>query len=404
MKVIRPQVLPDSDEVRRRGQWLVRIDHPALVRVTRGGRFTAGALAGWGFVEMDLVKGEPPPIRPIVNALHLLEPVAEGLDLLHAGAWSDGVPLVHRDVKPGNLLVTDSGLVLVDPSTMRGLDTTDLTRVGTPAYLAPEVVTGRFGPLADVYSLAATAAAMLTGTRGAGLAEVIADPEGHGLPAGVVAGLRDAPERRPPTCGAVLTGEGRIPTGLLGDVAPLEWVPEDGPRQPRWPLLALGLIVGVPAVAWPVVGQAPAGQAPGTQLPAGLDGPFGVVVAVSVLAHLLVHVVTGRAELGLLAPPWAWGDLLAGLDDPDDRRGRWTADVIAGLLVLGVGAVVALVSQGAPPWLVPVVAGATVAGVAIARRAGAVSGRAGRAVVWVLGLPAWLLGALPRVLVSGGRR
>ena len=211
LKLVRPEVLPDPDEVRRRGAWLVRIEHPAMVRVSRGGRFTAGGMAGWGFVEMDLVEGPSlQSVSPVADALDRLAPIADALDMLHAGAWSDGVPLIHRDVKPGNLIAARAGLVLVDPSTMRGLDTRDLTRVGTPAYVAPEVHSGRFGPLADVYSLAATAAALMTGARGGALLPILRAPWEHDLPESVCLGLADHPADRPSTCADVVRGHDRV--------------------------------------------------------------------------------------------------------------------------------------------------------------------------------------------------
>ncbi len=387
LKLLRPEVLPAPDEVRRRGRWLVRIDHPALVAVDRGGRFTGGALAGWGFVEMALVHGETlQDVPPMPDALALLGPVAEGLDLLHAGAWSDGVPLVHRDVKPGNLVATAEGLVLVDPSTMRGLDTTDLTRVGTPAYLAPEVATGRFGPLADVYSLGATAAALLTGRRGRGLAEVVTHAEDFDLPPGVVAALDPDPVRRPATCAAVVA-EG-VPHARhehrSGPARP-------APDRPTWPLIALTVVLGAPAAVWGVMGG------PGAQ--AVLWAALAALAA-----HLAVHVVTGRAALALLAPPWAWADLLADLRDPEDRRARWAADVIAGLMVAGAGAAAWLVLGDGPRWgvlaLVPVV----VALAAAVRAVAPTRSRVAWALAWLLALPAKVLGGLPRVLVTGGRR
>lgn len=208
MKLVLPEVLPSPEEVRDRGRWLVRINHPAMVTVTRGGRFTGGDLKDWGFVEMELVKGTSmQQAPPDPKALDHLAGVGEALDLLHQGVWSDGVPLVHRDVKPGNLIATDRGLVLVDPSTLRGVDTRDLTRVGTPAYVAPEVATGVFGTNVDVYSFAATAAALLTGLRGGELRKLVDAPIGSGLPEGIVAGLHIDPRKRPETCAEVVSGK-----------------------------------------------------------------------------------------------------------------------------------------------------------------------------------------------------
>jgi eukaryotic-like serine/threonine-protein kinase len=78
--------------------------------------------------------------------------------------------IVHRDVKPGNLLLrADGTLALADFGIARGLDNTSLTRsgavIGTPLYLAPEQVTGRpASPRSDVYALGIVAYECLTGS------------------------------------------------------------------------------------------------------------------------------------------------------------------------------------------------------------------------------------------------
>ncbi len=93
-------------------------------------------------------------------AIDYLEQAAEALEHLH----THDVPVVHGDVKPANLILTSSGrTVLVD----FGLSSTpadDLRRAGTAGYMAPEVAAGgRPTAASDVYSLAATALALLTG-------------------------------------------------------------------------------------------------------------------------------------------------------------------------------------------------------------------------------------------------
>ncbi len=380
LKLVRPSMLPDADEVRRRGAWLVRIDHPHLVRVRRGGRITRAPLDGWGYVEMDLVEGESLASAPADPwALAELAPVAEALDLLHAGAWSDGVPLVHRDVKPANLIAAPHGLVLVDPSTLRGLDTTDLTRVGTPVYLAPEVTSGRFGPLADVYSLAATAAALLTGARGQELATIVADPWAHDLPDSVRDGLAPDPQWRPGTCAAVVEGRPVVRAAPIAvddgrDVAEL---PIDEGRRlgraGRWTWLLGACLLG-PAGAW-------AAAAPWRVT--------GIALAVAVALHLLASLVTGRAALGLVAPPAAWALLIGERVAAPRARRRWAAGTVLGTLLAGAAAAVLLRADPAgvlavlaASWLLVAVT------VAAAGRPGI-----GTGVLRTLLLPLWLPGA-----------
>jgi serine/threonine protein kinase len=96
-----------------------------------------------------------------------LVPVAAALDLLHSGAATGGQPVVHRDVKPANVLVRPEGdTVLVDLGSVRGLAGGHgrASLVGTAGYIAPEVLAdGRYGPAADRYSLGAVAYFLLTG-------------------------------------------------------------------------------------------------------------------------------------------------------------------------------------------------------------------------------------------------
>jgi hypothetical protein len=96
----------------------LRIPHGALERcdglIVRSGIVDGGPLAGWGFVEMDFVDGESLQRAPAdPGVVERLAGLAEALDLLHVGWWSEGVPLVHRDVKPANLMVDRRGIVRI---------------------------------------------------------------------------------------------------------------------------------------------------------------------------------------------------------------------------------------------------------------------------------------------------
>jgi eukaryotic-like serine/threonine-protein kinase len=335
LKLIRPDALVDPGEVERRGRWLLGIDHPALVTVHRCGVLRGGGLDGWGFVEMAFVDG------PDLDAtegdwsfLDRLGPLAEALDLLHAGHWSDGVPLVHRDVKPANLIETVGGtLVLVDHSTLRDVDDSTRTRIGTPLFAAPEVVTGRAGPLADVYSFAATAVALVTGARRGELGELLAVPDELDLPEGLRAALAPHPADRPVSCRAAIdpalplivgADVGWEPGREPGSSADLygsddDWLPAatevmlepwhdpgEGIRHERTPgallaawgwLLALGGLAAVPLLGAlaPLVGRE----------------RWTTLAAVG-LVHLVMVRLAGRSfTQGLLVPPVAWAFLLA---------------------------------------------------------------------------------------------
>ena len=75
---------------------------------------------------------------------------------------------MHRDLKPGNVMLVDGEPVVIDFGIAQAPDSTRLTMtgmfMGTPGYLAPEVIEGKpSGPAADVHSWAATMAYAATG-------------------------------------------------------------------------------------------------------------------------------------------------------------------------------------------------------------------------------------------------
>jgi eukaryotic-like serine/threonine-protein kinase len=144
---------------------LQRLEHPNLVSL--GELITAGRLS---FFTMELVAGVPflEYVRAggICDESRLracLAQLAPALAALHANS------IVHRDVKPSNVLVTDEGrVVLLDLGL--ALDTRTVTTsadadvVGTVAYMAPEQAqSGKVGPAADWYALGVVLYEALTG-------------------------------------------------------------------------------------------------------------------------------------------------------------------------------------------------------------------------------------------------
>src|ERR1700759_4805698 len=99
----------------------------------------------------------------VEEAVDILAQACRGLDYAHRNG------VVHRDVKPGNLLVSDSGVVkLADFGIARATDQSSITQVGsvlgTAAYLAPEQARGEeAGPRSDIYSLGVVAYQLLSG-------------------------------------------------------------------------------------------------------------------------------------------------------------------------------------------------------------------------------------------------
>jgi serine/threonine-protein kinase len=118
-------------------------------------------LAGGSLADRMNAQGAQPPGR----VLAWLRDAAEALDAAHERG------IVHRDVKPGNLLLDDEGSVRVADfgvASAAGLDsfTATGTVLGTAGYLAPEQARGeQTGPAADRYGLAVVAFELLTGVR-----------------------------------------------------------------------------------------------------------------------------------------------------------------------------------------------------------------------------------------------
>ncbi len=99
----------------------------------------------------------------VEQAVEIVSQACRGLDYAHRNG------VVHRDVKPGNLLVSDADVVkLADFGIARALDQSSITQVGsvlgTAAYLAPEQARGEeAGPRADLYSLGVVTYQLLSG-------------------------------------------------------------------------------------------------------------------------------------------------------------------------------------------------------------------------------------------------
>ncbi len=149
----------------REGRALARVRHPNIVHVYDAGE--AGALA---YLAMELVEGRPLDAilrergrLSLPEVLAITDQVAGALAAVHARQ------LVHRDVKPNNILIEHGTgrAVLLDLGVARDLASPAVTTtviVGTPTYMAPEQVTGGpVTPRTDVYQLGATVYALLTG-------------------------------------------------------------------------------------------------------------------------------------------------------------------------------------------------------------------------------------------------
>lgn len=176
---------PGFDRLRAEARVLARFSHPHVVTLHDAVRAGKGARAT-SWLVMEYVPGGSLDERPclgVQSAAHIGAQIADALVALHR----EGI--VHADIKPSNVVVAPDGTAkLADfgaAHRVGGKETiTPNSAVSyTPDYAAPEVVMGRPEPASDVFSLAATVHALVTGhppRPGATAAGAAADtPDGY---------------------------------------------------------------------------------------------------------------------------------------------------------------------------------------------------------------------------------
>ncbi|HEY8546778.1 MAG TPA: serine/threonine-protein kinase [Acidimicrobiales bacterium] len=165
VKVLRLDDDESQARFRHETEVLRRLDHPGVVRLR-----DAGHHEHCPYLVLDLVEG-PNLARVLAGGpLGLDRSLAVGERLAAALAHAHGLDVVHRDVKPSNVLFpadTPDRPRLADFGIAHLADATRLTAaggcVGTPAYIAPEQLEGATGPAADVWSLGLLVIECITG-------------------------------------------------------------------------------------------------------------------------------------------------------------------------------------------------------------------------------------------------
>jgi serine/threonine-protein kinase len=170
IKILLPALLEEpgfAERFRGEARTMATINHPGVVDV-----YDYGSENGTAFLVMEYVEGDA--LSRTLSRVGRLTPgrtmalIAQAADALHA-AHEKGI--VHRDVKPGNLLVRPNGtLVLTDFGIARSAMVGQLTAagsvLGTASYISPEQAAGATAtPLSDVYALGVVTYQCLAGQR-----------------------------------------------------------------------------------------------------------------------------------------------------------------------------------------------------------------------------------------------
>jgi serine/threonine protein kinase len=207
IKIPRPGTRTAQEQGERftsEAQRVAQLRHPGIVSVHDMGRDVEGC-----FIVSDLVNGTDlrrlllPGPMPLLAALRIAAEVAEALHHAHQQGF------IHRDVKPGNILVDRSGRAFVTDFgiavTAEEMQHREGSRCGTPAYMSPEQISPASSPLdhrTDVYSLGVVLYELLTGEHPAEVCAAAALREriGHGTPRPLRAIKPDVPREAERIC------------------------------------------------------------------------------------------------------------------------------------------------------------------------------------------------------------
>lgn len=153
----------DFGELLREPRLLASLNHPNIVAV-----LTAEKQDDVFFIVMEYVPGET--LETIIDregALDLTRALDYTCQICNAVDHAQKQGIIHRDLRPGNVLVTEQGLLKVaDFGTSRFLEIAahGTTVIGSPPYMAPEQFQGKAVFASDIYSLGVSMYQMLTGT------------------------------------------------------------------------------------------------------------------------------------------------------------------------------------------------------------------------------------------------
>jgi len=357
VKVLRPELSGDTEfrtRFSREVTALTRVQAVCTVRVIE-----ADTTSARPFLVTEYVEG--PSLSEYIASRGPMDPrmlyglatgLAEALTAIHAAG------IVHRDLKPSNVLLTAGGPKVIDFGIAQMREATAVTKagftVGSAGFMAPEQITGRAGPAADIFSWAVTIAYAASGQLpfGTGTPDVIlskilhATPDIAAVPADlrpqVTAALAKQPQARPtaPELLSQLTHTAAQPAARYDNptqtILAQTWRPSAPPRPipvvppqvpatpsqapvtpsqapvtpPQTPA-ASAQVPAPPPPAWATSPQVPDGRRSGSRRPALfaivlalaiLVGAGGAALAFALAGHHATNPGTGPSQSQTAAP------------------------------------------------------------------------------------------------------
>ncbi|MFC9255809.1 protein kinase domain-containing protein [Amycolatopsis thailandensis] len=332
VKILKAELSGDAEFLHRfrtEARMTASLNHPGIAAVHDYGETVADELS-IAYLVMELVEGDP--LAAIITregrlnaerTLDILEQAGNALQAAHETG------LVHRDVKPGNIMVTPAGQVkITDFGVAKAADAAPVTRsgmvMGTAHYIAPEQALGHNAePASDVYSLAVCGYECLTGHRPFLSENAVTVAMMH---------IRDLPPPLPPdvppgaraVIEATLIKDPRQRYNSGGEFAAAVAAVRAGLPLPT----PSGLVNVAYSAGQPVLPQ---------QVPPGPHSPPNPMVAIGPASHPAMHPVTGPPPMAVRRlpgrrPHWGWWVLLA--------------VILIAVLVAGAFLIVRLVGSG----------------------------------------------------------
>lgn len=151
----------DFDELLQEPRLLAALDHVNIVGIV-----TAERVEDVFFIVMEYVKGESlEQVLDREKSLDIPRALNYAVQILRGVEHAHGAQVLHRDLRPANVLISESGIAKVaDFGTSRFLERSHATTViGSPPYMAPEQFKGRAVLASDIYSVGVMLYQMLTG-------------------------------------------------------------------------------------------------------------------------------------------------------------------------------------------------------------------------------------------------